>query len=297
MKGLASPPLSRPTQLKWRREPQEDVSAAHLAASLEARLAEVEMERDELWHRVLHLERLAQAGMMAGGLVHDTGNMLAAISGNSQLALATLPAETSNVHLTQSVELCRRAHAGLKAYLLFAKGHLRGASTCAVGDVLVDAGRFLSPTLKRGKVTLSVHAEGALSAACEPTLLLQAIVNLLLNAVKAIGDADGRIELSGRLHQDFVEIDVKDDGPGVPEHVRARLFQPFATAPGSREGGSGGGTGLGLYVTRRILEEQGGSISLVDAGPGACFRMRVPRVAPQDSTRSATAPRKEVVCG
>lgn len=297
MKGLASPPMNRPTQLLWRRASEDDVLAQRSAASLEARLAEVEMERDELWHRVLHLERLAQAGMMAGGLVHDTGNMLAAISGNSQLALATLPVDTSNVHLSQSVELCRRAHAGLKAYLMFAKGHLRGASTCAVGDVLADAQRFLSPTLKRGKVTLSVHAEGTLNAACEPTLLLQAIVNLLLNAVKAIGDADGHVELRGRLHEDFVEIEVKDDGPGVPEHVRARLFQAFATSPGSREGGSGGGTGLGLYVTRRILEEQGGSISLVDAGSGACFRLRVPRVAPKDTTRPAMAPLKEVFCG
>jgi signal transduction histidine kinase len=66
---------------------------------------------------------------------------------------------------------------------------------------------------------------------------------------------------------------VADEGPGVPAAIRATLFEPFVTE------GKKGGTGLGLAVTRRFVEEQGGTVELLDASPrgtGAAFRIRLP---------------------
>jgi signal transduction histidine kinase len=66
-----------------------------------------------------------------------------------------------------------------------------------------------------------------------------------------------------------VEAIVEDDGPGVPADVRARLFSPFST-------GRPSGNGLGLYISRSLAEEAGGTLELLDVGPGAHFRLRLP---------------------
>jgi signal transduction histidine kinase len=250
---------------------------------LEGRLEALERERQDLWSRVFHLERLAQAGLMAGGLVHDTRNLLAALSGHCQLAQRDDLAPVVQEHLQKSVELAQRASKAMSVFLTFARGHGRTVQACPLGAVAADAVRFLEPALRETETRVELCIEDGLTARCEPTLLLQALVNLVLNAVRAMGGRPGRIEIGGRLGADGrAVLDVADDGPGVPPAVRARLFQPFATAPALRAPAGAGapGTGLGLFVTRRVLEEQDGTIDLVErAGPGATFRITLPGVA------------------
>jgi signal transduction histidine kinase len=260
-----------------------DPRAAELSLGLEGRLEALERERRDLWSWVFHLERLAQSGLMAGGLAHDTRNLLAAVSGHCQLALRDdVPAEVRE-NLQRAIDLANKAAKAVAVFLTFARGHARTGEMCALGDVVNDALRFLDPVLRTSAVRIEVAFEPDLRARCEPTLLLQALVNLVLNAVRAIGDRPGRIEVRGRRcaggDAGSVTIDVADDGPGVPAAVRARLFQPFATAASSRpaRAPAPAGTGLGLFVTRRVLEEQGGSIALVEDVPvGATFRITLP---------------------
>ena len=247
---------------------------------LEGRLEALERERQDLWSRVFHLERLAQAGLMAGGLVHDTRNLLAALSGHCQLAQRDDLPPMVQEHLQKSIDLAQKASKAMTVFLTFARGHGRTAQVCRIDEVVADAVRFLEPAFKEAEVRIEVRVEEGLKARCEPTLLLQALVNLALNAVKAIGGRPGLVEIRGRRTEGGEAVlEVADDGPGVPPAVRARLFQPFATAPGLRpQGGDApAGTGLGLFVTRRVLEEQGGSIDLLDvATPGATFRITLP---------------------
>ncbi len=101
--------------------------------------------------------------------------------------------------------------------------------------------------------------------------LNQVWTNLLDNAVDALGDK-GTITITTRRDGDCVEVDIADDGPGIPEEIRERVFDPFFT---TKEVGRG--TGLGLDTARRIVvERHRGSLS-VDSGPGGtCFRVRLP---------------------
>ncbi len=101
----------------------------------------------------------------------------------------------------------------------------------------------------------------------DPDRLRQVLANLLANAAQAGARS---VELRGGAARGEVRVEVRDDGPGVEPALRERLFEPFATA---REGG----TGLGLAVSRRILERHGGSIALAEGGPGAAFEIRLPR--------------------
>ena len=94
--------------------------------------------------------------------------------------------------------------------------------------------------------------------------------SLTLNAVEACPDS-GRVRLAGRRVEDGVELSICDDGPGVPEAERTRIFEPFHSSRGESHGG------LGLSFTLRIVEETGGTLRVDDApGGGARFRVVLP---------------------
>lgn len=107
--------------------------------------------------------------------------------------------------------------------------------------------------------------------------LMQCLLNLLSNAVKYSNS--GSIVLSARLEGAEVVIDVKDSGIGMSEEEQAKLFRPFVRID-SELSVKAGGTGLGLYLSKKLLEEVlGGSISVISqSGVGSCFSLRLPRV-------------------
>ncbi|MEO5332615.1 MAG: HAMP domain-containing histidine kinase [Magnetococcus sp. YQC-5] len=105
----------------------------------------------------------------------------------------------------------------------------------------------------------------------DPDLLYQAWVNVLNNALEAIGEQPGTLKITVGLEAERVEIFLQDSGPGVALEQIPRLFEPFFTTKGQ-------GTGLGLTIASKLVEANGGWLSLVpDRQPGACFVVRLPR--------------------
>jgi signal transduction histidine kinase len=80
----------------------------------------------------------------------------------------------------------------------------------------------------------------------------------------------GVLHVHARVAEGRVLLELRDEGPGVPAELRERLFEPFVTQ------GKKGGTGLGLAVARRFVEDHGGVLTLLPDGPGACFRLSLP---------------------
>ncbi len=118
-------------------------------------------------------------------------------------------------------------------------------------------------------VTLEIDAAEGLTVRGDPVQLGQAVVNLLLNAVQAAAP-EGAVRLVSRADAGGVAVDVEDDGPGVPEAVRGRLFEPLIT---TKEHGNG----LGLALVKRVAERHGGTVLHEPrAGGGTRFTLRLP---------------------
>jgi signal transduction histidine kinase len=102
-----------------------------------------------------------------------------------------------------------------------------------------------------------------------------AIINLVVNAIHAMGDkGGGRLSVRTARRGDEVEISVADTGPGIPEHIRHSLFEPFVTTKAE-----GRGTGLGLSTVLMIVERHRGRIDFASSGEGTTFRISLPASA------------------
>jgi signal transduction histidine kinase len=145
-----------------------------------------------------------------------------------------------------------------------------------------------SESRRIGATSEVVLDESLPPAHVDPTAIHQALINLILNAIEAVPAKGGRIRISSSIsiEGDHAVIGVEDNGPGIPEEIRDRLFQPFVSSKGQR------GTGLGLAVTRMLVAAHGGTISHEDrSGGGARMKISLPLHAPADDPGDTKAPR------
>ena len=227
-------------------------------------------------------EQMAFLVRLAGGLAHEIKNPLSTIGLNVQLASeaisdSQLP-EDDKATLVRRVETVSREATRLanilNDFLRFA-GRIKLApvevDTREIVEELVD---FYRPQCETHRVVLRADLPPAKAMArVDPALVKQALLNLLINATQAMTSSDpAQRELLVRLESQpgAVAIHVIDTGPGIPAEKHAEIFRPYVT-------GRKGGSGLGLAVTRRIVEEHGGRIDLFsEVGRGTDFTVRLP---------------------
>lgn len=142
-----------------------------------------------------------------------------------------------------------------------------------LGELLREAVRLASPLLagKDARIALELPA-GAVVAPGDRDRLLQVLLNLLSNAARVVPDGGGQITISLEAGREAV-IRVRDNGPGIPPEQREAVFQPFRRL--GPQGTRPPGTGLGLPISRRIVEGHGGTLG-VEPAEGACFVIRLP---------------------
>ena len=148
-------------------------------------------------------------------------------------------------------------------------------------DGLGSTLNLLRPSLPPG---VRVETDFALqvSVPCYAGSLNQVFMNLLNNAVQAAGE-EGRVRVETRSEPPWAVVRILDDGPGVPEELRQRVFDPFYT---TKEVGAG--TGLGLSISLGVVQRHGGELRCTDApGGGACFELRIPLDGPSTSLAGA----------
>ncbi len=220
------------------------------------------------------VEHLAEVGLLAAGLAHEIRNTLNAM--RSQLALLRkhlpLDAQAQACHRTGQVEQSLAELEELVSdFLAFARPAQDRPEEVDPARLLGEVLEFSALDLEQGHV--KVVTESGLSLPpvyADPGKLRRALLNLVINARQAMPEGGTLTVRVGKAKQDEVVIEVSDTGCGIPAEDRPRIFQTFfSTKPG--------GTGLGLAVLRRTVEDCGGRIAFdSEMGRGTTFRIHLP---------------------
>lgn len=245
-------------------------------------LRAAERRQKELELQLLHAQRLDALGTLAGGIAHELNNALVPIVALSKIIMEHLPAESddrNNLGMINDASL--RARDLVRQILDFSR---KGAPKLQP----IDLGGLVGETLRMLRV--SVPATIAIEASIAPTppilgdprKLEQVLVNLVTNAMQAIGRGSGTICVDVGVASPAateIQLIVCDTGPGMDEATRQRAFEPFFTTKAVGEG-----TGLGLAVVHGIVAEHSGRIEIdSQPGEGACFKVFLPIPATEAS--------------
>ncbi|MGB3052613.1 MAG: ATP-binding protein [Polyangiales bacterium] len=209
----------------------------------------------QLERHVAHKDRLSSIGTLASGVAHEVGNPLTGILMVAK-NLATDPgAADAGERLGIIVDEAQRIHRIVQSLLTFSRRDETPVELRAipVARVVRDAVELAKLETKGCKIDLDLSVDA--SAMASPDGLTQVLVNLLNNARQACSSG-ATVYVRTRVDNGSVLIEVDDEGPGIPEELSALVFEPFFTTKTD-----GQGTGLGLSVSRQIVERFGGSLS------------------------------------
>ncbi len=257
-----------------------------------ARLEIVEREVAEAQLR--EVQKMQALGTLAGGIAHDFNNIIATILGNAELAREDAANNAKALEsLDEITKAARRGRELVRQILSYSRRQPSEFKRIALCPVLEEAARLLRSTLPARVKLLVDCATDVPSILADATQIQQVVLNLATNALQAMRDMRGVIDI--RLDTVFldaamvvahpalyalqeqhpgntVRLSVSDTGPGMSEEVRARIFEPFFTTKPVGEG-----TGLGLSVVHGIVSAHGGVVEVEsEPGRGATFTIYLP---------------------
>jgi C4-dicarboxylate-specific signal transduction histidine kinase len=217
-------------------------------------------------------DRLATVGKLAAGVAHEVGNPLAGILGYLSVVRMRAGGNAELADLVQRIEgEVQRIDQIVRALLELGRPSRGKAEPLDVRPLVESAVKLLRAGRDFERVRVEIAGPPSLWLRAEPGPLSQVLVNLLLNAGQAMA-AEGGIVLHLVPGSEVGQIHVDDSGPGLSEEARARLFEPFFTTKPA-----GKGTGLGLAVSRHLLDQFGGRLDAgVAPGGGARFTITLP---------------------
>jgi signal transduction histidine kinase len=215
---------------------------------------------------------------LAAGVAHEVRNPLNSV----QINLTILEQELSDLvgdrqaHvftvLAKIAAEIKRLDDFVSEFLRFARPPKLNRERLPLGPLLADLAAFITPECSKNGVSLRLELEGPESARVDGYLLKQAVLNLVLNALQATPPG-GHLVLRTAGGEGRLEVSVGDDGEGMSPETRAQAFTPFFTTRAE-------GTGLGLPLVQRIVEQHGGSIEIVTAaGAGTTVTLTIPETA------------------
>jgi signal transduction histidine kinase len=239
-----------------------------LAQTFNSMCDSIQLSREEL----IYQERLNTVGRFSSSFVHDMRNPLAAIYSGAEMLVDSRgmePAQSRRLAIN-IYKASRRIQEMLQDLTQRLSGHPEPVAVCRLEEVLQTCVEIVSPVAISRQIQITVHAPVDLKLSAQRGRLERVFLNLVNNAMEAIGEG-GRVDINAQIDGDYVVITVDDDGPGIAEDVRKKLFLPFVT------GGKRQGLGLGLALSRETVLSAGGDLCAVDKpGRGARFSIRLP---------------------
>lgn len=231
-------------------------------------------ERHDMQRKLTQAERLAAVGELAAGVAHEVNNPI-----NTMINCAQLIQDGDDPELNSRdiIEEGQRIAEIVRDLLQFARDDQDTPQETSLQEVVQRTLRLVGENLKRHGIRLDVDVPDDLpQVLARPQQIQQVLLNLIINAKDAVQPQPGDREVTLRAGFDAEEahMSVADNGPGLPEELGERIFEPFITTKRAR-----GGTGLGLSISKSIVEGYGGRLEVETApGEGTTFRFFLPRV-------------------
>ncbi|MCS7023305.1 MAG: HAMP domain-containing histidine kinase [Bryobacteraceae bacterium] len=218
-------------------------------------------------------DRLRVMGRVVAGIAHEIKNPLNSLRLMVRALARRLESEPaaqeSTALITAEID---RLDALLQSLLVFRQDDSRRPRRQALQPILERSLALVRPHACERQIELAVEGDAHCSVYVDGDYLQQALINVLLNAIDA-SETQGKVNLRIEQEPQEVKISVKDSGPGLTPEQQERMFEAFYTTKQA-------GVGLGLAITRTLLEKMGGSIEAQSAKPGAVFTLRVPAAQP-----------------
>lgn len=226
---------------------------------------------------LLDSERLAVVGRMAGSISHDLRHRLAAIMANAEFLCESHLDAPQREDLYQEIRVAVNQMTDLIDSLMEFTS-TRESLWPVYGSLADTVERAIQATRVHPEfhgVSITLHCEGRCESWFDPKKLERVFYNLLLNACEAVPADCGKVEVKAHETREGLEIRVADNGPGIPQAIRDKLFQPFVSY------GKEKGTGLGLTTVQKIIQEHGGDVQVEISAPGSTvFLLVLPRASP-----------------
>jgi two-component system NtrC family sensor kinase len=258
-----------------------------LMLGLEQQVDERTADLKKAQNALVHSEKMSSLGQLAASIAHEINNPLAGILTFAKLVIRTLeqgtPDDATRKELVRNLALVQReterCSAIVRNLLDFARDRPVALRELQVAAVVDEALQLIAHQIAIQGLTLERHLDPTPPVLADFGQLRQAVVNVALNAVEAMGKR-GTLTVSTRGSADGgVEIVIADTGPGISPENLARVFEPFFTTKEK-------GTGLGLSVVYGIVQRHQGSVDVQsELGRGTCFTLKLPRL-------TAAAPEK-----
>ena len=235
-------------------------------------------ERVLMDDRLRRMERYMGLGALAAGLQHEIKNPLAALSLHVQLLEEELSETPTKASVPEMLTVIKtevaRVGGVLEGFRDFASvRHLNRADVDLAGLIERQV-KLIQPQAQERSIEVRFHRppEELPTVQVDRVRLEQVVLNLLINAMEAIR-ADGSIEISLALRQEqtpaVIRIEISDTGPGVPENLRSRIFDPYFTTKSE-------GTGMGLALCDKIVRQHNGSLDFRSSEHGSVFVITLP---------------------
>jgi two-component system NtrC family sensor kinase len=238
---------------------------------------------ERLRNELAQKERLASLGQASAEFVHDLSNPLTIVWGYVQILAKKLEqsgdgnngernaSSPRELHIIeQNVRLCRELLTMWQSY-----GRVGAAKPkpVSMSSIVQDVGRSVTGMASQNGVQLDCHiAEEELIILGDPTQLTRALHNVIVNAIQAATEKHGKVVVNCREKDLYADIQVRDTGYGIAEDEIGKIFEPYFTTKQGKNG-----TGLGLYITKKVIDDHNGSIEVASTlGVGTTFTLRLP---------------------